>query len=47
MKLFELDWVDLNFRNQENGLMSPDAVCTISVDPAGDAIIYVNTEDNT
>ena len=30
MKLFELDWLDLNFQNQENGLMSPDSVCANS-----------------
>ena len=39
VKLFEFDWLDLNFRNQENGLMSPDSVCAISVRPAGDETI--------
>ena len=39
LKLFELDWLDLNFQNQKNGLMSPDGVCTISVSPAGDETI--------
>ena len=33
MKLFELDWLDLN---QENGLMSPDNVCAIRASLAGD-----------
>ena len=36
MNLFDLDWLDLKFPNQENGLMSPDSVCAISVSPAGD-----------
>ena len=36
MKLFKLDWLDLNFRNQEDGLMSPDGVYTINASPAGE-----------
>ena len=36
MKLLKLDWLDLNFWNQENLLMSPDGVCAISMSLAGD-----------
>ena len=31
MYLFQLDWLDLDFQNQENGLMSLDGVCSISM----------------
>ena len=44
MKLFKLDWLDLNFQNQENGL-SPDAVCAISVSLAGDETTYYTGEN--
>ena len=36
MKLFELDWLDLDLWDQENGLMSPDSVCAISTSPIRD-----------
>ena len=35
MKLFELDWLNLNFQNQANGLMSP-GVYVISAGSAVD-----------
>jgi len=40
MQLLDSDWsanilAGLNFRAQENQLMSPDGVCTISAGPAG------------
>ena len=41
LKLFELDWLDLNFRNQENGPMSPDSVCAISASLAGDETNHI------
>jgi len=40
MQLLNFNWpanilAGLNFRAQENGLMSPDGVCAISAGPAG------------
>jgi len=40
MQLLDSDWpgnilAGLNFRAQENGLMSPDGVCAISAGPDG------------
>ena len=39
VKLFKFDWLDLNFRNQEDGL-SPDGVWAISTSLARDETDY-------
>jgi len=42
MQLLDSDWPNilagLHFRDQQNGLMSPDGVCAISAGPAGHEI---------